>query len=462
VEFLRWEMAPLREANPELPITTNLLGLHFGIDYHELAQLVDVVSNDSYPAFDASSPELARAAAAQSMQFDLMRCLKGRPMPWFLMESCIDGRSLWLNAHLKAPGLHELEMLQALAHGSNGTLYFQWRQNRGGVEKFHGAVVHHSHPEETRSFREVTALSARYAKLAELTGSLNRSDVALLSDWESRWAYAAALGLPHHRNDGALTTEATAHYLPLWSRGIGVDVLSSDVDFSSYALVIAPKLFLLKPGLAARLREYVQQGGTLVFTHLGGLVNETGLCFTDGAPGAGLEQLCGVFVDETDELKSPVESLGVRAVAGNPLGIEGEWRTTRVVSLAVLKGATVLAEYAEGWPKGAPALTVQQTGKGATYLFLADLDPAGYDRAYAAILRSIGLGGVSESGGPLPPGVTAQRRVGSKGDYLFLLNFSEAQADVSVKGSWRDMESGVEASGPISLAPLGARVLVSR
>jgi beta-galactosidase len=462
VDFFQWEAALLREANPDVPITTNLMGFHFGVDYHALAKFVDVVSNDSYPGYHADNPDLARAAATQSMQFDMMRCLKGRPMPWFLMESCIDGRSLWLNIHLKAPGLHELEMLQAIAHGSNGTLYFQWRQNRGGVEKFHGAVVHHSHPEETRSFREVTALSARYARLSEITESLNRSDVALLLDWESRWAYHAALGMPNYKHDWALTSEATAHYLPFWSRGIGVDVLSSDMDFSTYKVVIAPKLFLLKEGLSARLRQYVESGGTLVFTHLGGLVNETGLCFTDGAPGDGLEELCGVFVDETDELKGATESLGIRAVTDNSCKIQGEWQTTQVYSLGVLKGATALAEYTDGWAKGRPALTVRRMGKGATYFFFADFDPAGYERAYASIIGSSGLVGACGTSDPLPPGVTAQLRHGATAKYLLLLNFSTAPAKVSLKGVWQDVESRTEVGETVSVAALGTRVLLSQ
>jgi len=462
VDFFQWEAEPLRKANADLPITTNLMGFHFGVDYHELARFVDIVSNDSYPGYHADNPELVRAAAMQSMQFDMMRCLTGRPLPWFLMESCIDGRSLWLNTHLKAPGLHDLEMLQAIAHGSNGTLYFQWRQNRGGVEKYHGAVVHHSHPEESRTFQEVTALSARYARIARVTNSLNRSEVALLLDWESRWAYHAALGMPNYKHDWALTSEAASHYFPFWSRGIGVDVLSSDMDFSGYALVIAPKLFLLKPGLAARLRQYVENGGTLVFTHLGGLVNETGLCFTDGAPGDGLEELCGVFVDETDELKGANESLGIRALSGNSLGLDGDWRTARVYSLGLLKGATVLAEYTEGWAKGRPALTVQRTGKGATYFFLADFDAGGYERAYASIIRSRQLVGVCGTSDPLPTGVTAQLRHGSTTKYLVLLNFSTDRAEVQLSGVWQDMESELNVGTTASLWPLSARVLVSR
>jgi beta-galactosidase len=462
VDFFQWEAGPLRKASPDLPITTNLMGFHFGVDYHALARFVDVVSNDSYPGYHADDPDLASAAAAQSMQFDMMRCLKGRPMPWFLMESCIDGRSLWLNTHLKAPGLHELEMLQAIAHGSNGTLYFQWRQNRGGVEKYHGAVVHHAHPEETRSFREVTALSARYAKIAEITDSLNHSDVAILLDWESRWAYRAALGMPNYEHDWALSSEATAHYIPFWSRGIGVDVLSSDVDFSGYSLVIAPKLFMLKPGLSARLRRYVEAGGKLVFTHLGGLVNETGLCFTDGAPGNGLEELCGVFVDETDELKDANESVGVSAVTGNSLGIDGEWRTRRVYSLGLLKGATPLAEYTESWSRGRPALTERRTGKGVTYFFLADFDSAGYERIYASIIRSHRLAGACGTSDPLPPGVTAQFRQSGATKYLFLLNFGTTPVEVPLQGVWQDVESERQVGEIAPLAALGARVLVNR
>jgi len=112
--------------------------------------------------------------------------------------------------------------------------------------------------------------------------------------------------------------------------------------------------------------------------------------------------------------------------------------------------------------KGRPALTVQRTGKGATYFFLADFDPAGYERAYASIIGSSRLVGACGTSNPLPPGVTAQLRHGATAKYLLLLNFSTAPAEVSLKGVWQDVDSGIEVVETASVMALGARVLLSR
>ena len=53
--------------------------------------------------------------------------------------------------------------MQAIAHGSDSVLYFQWRKGRGGYEKFHGAVLDHKNGTNTRVFREVTELGERLA-----------------------------------------------------------------------------------------------------------------------------------------------------------------------------------------------------------------------------------------------------------------------------------------------------------
>ena len=60
-----------------------------------------------------------------------------------------------------------LASIQAVAHGSDSVQYFQWRKSRGSNEKFHGAVVDHLGNENTRVFREVSALGQTLKDIEE-------------------------------------------------------------------------------------------------------------------------------------------------------------------------------------------------------------------------------------------------------------------------------------------------------
>ena len=73
-----------------------------------------------------------------------------------------------------APGSIFLSSMQQLAHGSDSTLYFQWRQSRGNSEKFHGAVVSHDDSTNNRVFKEVAEYGARLEKISEIKGTTRK------------------------------------------------------------------------------------------------------------------------------------------------------------------------------------------------------------------------------------------------------------------------------------------------
>lgn len=451
-DFYLWEVAPLKAAAPEIPAFSNIMGFHLGMDYRAICRHMDVVAEDSYPNYDADSANLLEGAAGMGMKFDMLRCLMGRPKPWFLMECCIDGRQVWGDNKLKPPGLHHLEMFQALAHGANGTLYFQWRQGRGGGEKYHGAVVHHNHAEERRSFLEVQALSRRYEKLAPVLETQNTARVALLQDWESRWAWSTSKGVPQGGADPV--PHAVTHYRALWERGIAVDYLGTGDDFSGYQLVLLPRGYLLPPGLAARLKEYVRGGGTLVITAMSGMVNETNLCWRDGWPGDGLEEVIGAWMEEPDLLK-PGQERAVTAAAGNSLGLAGAWKTGQVATRSHAKGAEALLEYAEGWMSGQPALTRHRFGAGTAYWMACDLELEGLRAFYGALANELRLPAFYPDQAPLPAGVSAVQR----GDLWFLLNFAKGAVEVPLPRGFMDLETGDTIQGQVQLVAWEARVL---
>src|SRR5829696_6233213 len=80
LQLYEMEKKILREATPDVPITTNFMGFFKPVDYWKWAAREDLVSDDSYP--DPSDPEAHITAA---MSRDLMRSL-GDGAPWVLME----------------------------------------------------------------------------------------------------------------------------------------------------------------------------------------------------------------------------------------------------------------------------------------------------------------------------------------------------------------------------------------
>jgi beta-galactosidase len=61
-DFVRHEIAPLRRWTPGVPVTTNLMGVFFPLDYRRLARELDVVAWDNYPPYHDRDDTLDMAA----------------------------------------------------------------------------------------------------------------------------------------------------------------------------------------------------------------------------------------------------------------------------------------------------------------------------------------------------------------------------------------------------------------
>ncbi len=454
IDFIEWEKKPLRAHTPGVPVTTNFMGLFSGFDYARVAEHLDLVAEDQYPGYDGTDPDEWRTAVSVSMKGDLYRSMKPE-RPWMLMESCPESPQWKQPMRAKRPNVHRTEMLQALAHGAEGTLYFQWRKGRGGCEKFHGAVVDHAGHEHTRAFRAVAELGASYSRLSELLGSVTPADVALVYDWEARWAFERSEG-PDKRN-WAYERVCREHYQPFWSAGVSVDVLASTRSFDGYKLLVTPQLWLLTPGVADAIRRFVHAGGTWVATLYTGYCDEANRCFLGGFPGDGLGEVLGVWNEEWDVL-SDGQTRTARAVAENALGLDGTLSVTEALEVVHLRGAKALAELTEDYYAGHPLVTVNTFGRGAAYYVAGRLDEASLAAFYAPLIAKLGLRRNLAS--ELPRGVTAQRRVLGEREFLFLMNFTPSEQRLELGGAvWQRLESEDSVSDVV-LLPFASEVLV--
>ncbi len=470
VDFFKNESAPFRELTPEIPVTTNLMGMYKGFNPWKMAPFMDLISWDTYPEWGREKGNEADIALETAFSHDLFRSLKKQP--YFVMEntpSVVNWREV---NKLKKPGVHELSAVLALAHGADSIQYFQWRKSRGASEKLHGAVVDHYGKEDTRVFREVSQCGKLLEKLAPLAGSDVKAEAALLYDWENFWAIEHLQGW---RQPRLYDETALQHYRALRKLGLPVDIVDEECDFRGYRIVAAPMLYLLRAGVAERLKQFVADGGTLVLTYGSGEVNENDLCFLGGFPGGGLMDAAGVWAEEMDTLyENEYNSTCAR-------GTDRCYQVDSYCELIHPQADTeVLLEYADDFYAGMAAATRHAYGKGCCYYLAARFEQAYLNELYRDILKEKGMtGGVME----VQKGIDVSVRSNGTEEYLFLLNFSGKEACVKLADgrSYRDffteepvegidsgvgMESsqdtitGTSGQGVVSLPENGYRILV--
>lgn len=443
--FMKAEIEVLRSVNPNIPTTANLMRLFDGLDYRKMAPDMDVVSWDNYPTFHNDWETLADTMSETAFQHAVMRSLK-RGKPFMMMESA-PGLVSWQSVNkLKRPGVHRLACLQAVACGSDSVQYFQWRKGRGSYEQFHGAVVDHIGTGDTRVFREVAEVGELLTKIAPAAGTLVKSRAALLFDWDNRWAI----------DDAKAFSQASKKYeetcIDIWKAffrlGVDMDVVGSDEDLSDYDVVAAPMLYMLQPGTAENLKNFVERGGQLFATYCTGYVNQEQLCFLGGFPGDGLKDVFGIISEEIDSLY-PADRNGIVMEDGSC------WEVRDYAEVLRVQDARVLGTYADDFYQGSAALTCKEYGKGRAYYAAARTSVEQMQPLFEKLLTDAGI-----PVRKLPEGVEWHVRSGESGNYAFYLNSTSEQASISgVTG--KELVTDAELEGVLTLPAYGVAVVHS-
>lgn len=435
----RAEAAVLREVTPNIPITTNLMGTFYPLNYHEWAKEMDVVSWDSYPP-QGSPP--AHVAFTHS----LMRGLKDG-QPFLLMEQSPSQQNWQHYNTVKLPGELRLQSFQAVAHGADSVMYFQWRRGQGGIEKLHGAIMEHHNRTDTRVFQEVKALGAELQGLGEAPlGKRVSARVALLFSWENWWGLSFSSGPTRDLNYVEL---CRSYFVALWSLGIQVEVLRPDADLSAYDVIIAPTLSMLTLAQAEALKARVAAGATLLASVFTGLTDEFDTVHPGGAPGP-LGDVLGLWVEETDAVMAS-EKNGVRFDDGET------FEATLLCDRVRLETAETVATYTADFYAGEPAVTRNAFGEGVAYYVATQPEARGLRRLVWSLCREKGIGSPLADGVAPPAGVEVTQR----GEFVYLLNHAEPATVALAPGAWHDLLTGETLTGSASLDQRGVRVLVS-
>lgn len=412
-DFIREEIKAVRDAGSTLPTTINMMYDYEGLDYHKLADIVDVISWDTYPTWH-KGPE-TETAMDNGMQHDFMRSLKHQP--YLLMESCPSATNWQSVSKLKKPGLLSAQSMQAIAHGSDSVLYFQIRQSRGASEKFHGAVIDHYGGTDTRVFREVSQIGGDLEKISELKGAVTNAEVAVIYDIENRWAIEDAQG---PRNIGLYYKQAVEKsYYAFRKLGLNVDVISMDQEFGSYKILAAPMAYMFRAGFAERVRDFVAKGGIFITTYWSGVVDENDRCYLGATP-AGLTDVLGLRATEIDGLYDHETNQLVpedRSIFATKISYE----CRHLCQLIDVSTARILMTYGTDFYQSQPAVTFQPYGMGYGYYIGADVEQSCYDDLYRRIVE---LSRVHVPVEQVPEGVEVTTREKDGDVYIIAQNFT--------------------------------------
>jgi beta-galactosidase len=236
-------------------------------------------------------------------------------------------------------------------------------------------------------------------------------------------------------------------YKPLFEANVPVDFVHPEGDLSRYRIVIAPNLYLVSDGAAGNIKDFVAGGGTLVMSFFSGIVDENEHIRLGGYP-APFRELLGLFVEDFVPFAA-----GEANRLATPDG--ASYSCDLWADLVHLEGAEPIATYERGFYAGTPAVTRHASGGGTVY-YLGTLPEERYTKEMlAATCREAGVEAPLEA----PPGVEVVRRKTGGASFLFVLNHGDQSVEVRLPRPARDLLTGTEHGGELTLEPMGVAVL---
>lgn len=322
------------------------------------------------------------------------------------------------------PGETRAMAWQAIGHGSDGLLYWQWRNARNGQETMHGALIGQDGT-PLLIYDEVTQIGREMAKATPvIAGTHPVSQVAVLHDYASRWAIDFQ---PHHRDYDQI--EVLLDYYEPLKRSLGaVDIVEAEAaPLSGYKLVVAPSLNVISDATARRLADYVRGGGHLVLGPRSGMKDELNRLQEQRQPGP-LAELLGARVAQYYALLEPVE------MGGGKASIWAEQIEVKADDVETL----LRYGRANGWLDGKPAAVTRRVGKGR----ISYIGALGDDAVMKHLIDDAMTGAGVTRDFAVPEDVELMTREGQGRRIVILINHGREARTVALPSAMTDVLNG--------------------
>jgi beta-galactosidase len=409
-------------ADPRQFITTNFMGFFDGFDHYTVSKGLTMASWDNYVGSGHVDLD------ANGITHDLTRGFKRQN--FFVMETQ-PGMVNWagVNNFLNKGEVRAMAW-QAIGHGADAVEYWQWRSALSGQEQYHGTLLG-ADGTPVPLYSEITQIGDEFAKASDsLKGTTPVSQVAILFDYDSRWAIDFQEHTEKYDQMGLLQ----AYHRALRPYATSIDVVNPHAPLDGYKLVVAPDLNLIPEDLAKHLLEYVNNGGQLVLGPRSGMKDQYNALLPQRQPGLLADALGG----RVEQYYALEKDFPVSGAWGS--GTSTIWAEQLKASAA---DAQVLMTYgaANGWLDGQPAVVTRAYGKGHITYIGTVLDEKTLAAAAAWMAQQ---SGVMSAFGPVADGIDVCRRVGAGKQIYVVVNFKRESQSVTLPHAMKAVLGGAD------------------
>jgi beta-galactosidase len=409
-------------------ITTN--GIFGHLDSHEMTEAsLDFITLDSYPnfAYDTwTDPKKPGNLNDRRSSWSLTRTRSISPVFGIMeQQSGAGGWDTQMKQPAPKPGQMRLWTFQSIAHGADYVGYFRWRTCWIGTEIYwHGLNDYSNEP--NRRLAELKVIHEDIKKIQQIAGAHYEAKIAFIRDYDNEWDGEQDKWhgpLDEFSNNGWFTAAQLTHtpmdFLYLRNSYTRKSTLQ---DLSKYDLLIYPHATILTEETATLLRAYVEQGGTLIMGARTGYKDQYGRCPMRPMPGFASD-ICGVKVSDYTHL-GPGDDAEYAVW-------EGEDIEAPIFNdiLEAKAGAEVLAVFKGNYYDGAPALVVNNLGKGKAYYFGAGFS----SKTAETFLRKLDFAAPYADIIELPREAELAVRTIKDKKYIFVLNYMAHSIEIDIK-----------------------------
>lgn len=415
INYSACQYSILKAITPDKFITHN--GMFDNIDYSKLARAsLEFLSYDSYPAFG----EREKRGMGRDWSRKLSR-VRGVSQKFLILEQQ-SGPGGQLNYLLPTPepGQIRLWTYQSIAHGAAGVLYFRWRTAPFGAEQlWHGILDYDSLP--NMRYEEIAKISSELKKVANIFRTAHvENKVAIYTDYDNQ---------SNLQIESFTKNDEREIYSAFNKMHIGVDFIYDLLNINQYKVIILPHISIATEKMASILKQYVNDGGVVVFGARNGMKDLNNHYYKEKAPGV-FGEMAGITVEWFTTLPEYYEQY-----------IDFECysiKTERYIEvLKCEKDVEVLATYRYRHYKEKPAVVKRGLGKGVVYYFGAYFTDELAERL-AGITKEYIQHEIFDC---LPEYIEVSRLISGNKTYCLLLNYNDTAQLFNLNG-YIDMLSG--------------------